>query len=357
MLVKFNIKIMLKYLGIFLIALLLVTGFCAYAVSSDNPNLSSVKQSILKSIPSELSTKLAYTTEKVDASNIVYDDVALPLNAIEISSPFGPRLMASNNYRYDFHRGIDFKADKGTPVKAIADGEIYRVYMEGETGTPYPDGGTVIIVKHTYDTPIEFHGKSLNTYYSLYMHLDSINVPVIKASPYPAVKKGDIIGAVGNTGTTEFYHLHLEIRVGTYCSYEYQVNNPTKLCSQVFDAPVDPHINPFAFLPYNDTDDTKVTVMSTSPLKIKVSNPRSELDFNALKIAYDGAEKIVDINNRESFNVTSLDSKSFDGVTVTPAKFNKDSSRYEITFEFSGINNFSSIEALDIWGRGVKLVK
>ena len=48
-----------------------------------------------------------------------FDYTDLPL-----ASPFGPRPLASENDRYDFHRGIDIATDEGTPVFAIADGVV-----------------------------------------------------------------------------------------------------------------------------------------------------------------------------------------------------------------------------------------
>ncbi len=43
-----------------------------------------------------------------------------------ISSTFGPRLLASEDFRYDFHRGIDLAAPIGTPLFAFADGIVQK---------------------------------------------------------------------------------------------------------------------------------------------------------------------------------------------------------------------------------------
>ena len=66
-----------------------------------------------------------------------FDYTDLPL-----ASPFGPRPLASENDRYDFHRGIDIATDEGTPVFAIADGRRGHVLRaarreaRGESLTP-----------------------------------------------------------------------------------------------------------------------------------------------------------------------------------------------------------------------------
>ena len=42
------------------------------------------------------------------------------------SSPFGPRQLAAENLRYDFHRGIDTPTPIGTPMYAVDDGTVHR---------------------------------------------------------------------------------------------------------------------------------------------------------------------------------------------------------------------------------------
>ncbi|WP_372877947.1 M23 family metallopeptidase, partial [Pseudomonas sp.] len=41
-----------------------------------------------------------------------------------IASTFGPRQLPSDNYRYDFHRGLDIGTATGTPIFAITDGVV-----------------------------------------------------------------------------------------------------------------------------------------------------------------------------------------------------------------------------------------
>lgn len=89
-----------------------------------------------------------------------------------------------------FHKGIDIAGDIGDDVFAAMDGEV--IYAE------YNDGGygNLIIVKHE---------DNMSTYYG---HLSEYNVKV-----GDKIKKGDVIGEVGNTGFSTGPHLHFELRV------------------------------------------------------------------------------------------------------------------------------------------------
>jgi murein DD-endopeptidase MepM/ murein hydrolase activator NlpD len=88
------------------------------------------------------------------------------------------------------HRGIDIFAKKGTPVVAISDGIIVH---KGNT----PRGGKTLWMRAI--------GQPWTVYYA---HLDQQKV---KAGQF--VKKGDVLGTVGNTGNarTTPAHLHFGI--------------------------------------------------------------------------------------------------------------------------------------------------
>lgn len=91
------------------------------------------------------------------------------------------------------HKGIDIFAKKGTPVVAISDGLITK---RGRT----PVGGKTLWLKPT--------GQRWTAYYA---HLDK---QLVKRGQ--RVKKGQVIGTVGNTGNarTTPSHLHFGIRPG-----------------------------------------------------------------------------------------------------------------------------------------------
>ncbi|OQD41859.1 MULTISPECIES: M23 family metallopeptidase [Flavobacteriaceae] len=86
------------------------------------------------------------------------------------------------------HWGMDFTAPRGTPIFASGDGKISRA---DNNSSGY---GKHIRIEHG-------HG-----YMSLYAHLSKYNV-----TPGQKVKRGDLIGFVGNTGRSEAPHLHYEV--------------------------------------------------------------------------------------------------------------------------------------------------
>jgi len=92
-----------------------------------------------------------------------------------------------------FHEGIDFTAAVGTPIYATGDGVI--------TEAEYNSGGygNKIIINHGY------------SYETVYAHLSKIKVKVGQK-----VKRGEVIGLMGNTGKSTAPHLHYEVhKAGT----------------------------------------------------------------------------------------------------------------------------------------------
>jgi murein DD-endopeptidase MepM/ murein hydrolase activator NlpD len=86
------------------------------------------------------------------------------------------------------HRGMDFTAPTGTPVYAAGNGKIIRA---DNTASGF---GEHIEIDHGYG------------YSTIYAHLSKYNV---KAGQ--KVKRGDLIGFVGNTGRSSGPHLHYEV--------------------------------------------------------------------------------------------------------------------------------------------------
>lgn len=108
-----------------------------------------------------------------------------------VSSEFGKRKNPFSGEMKN-HNGIDLAASEGTPVYAIKDGAVYAV-IENDV-----EFGNYIILSHD-------QGKMT----SVYAHLSKVFV-----DRYQYVKKGDVIGLVGQTGKATGPHLHFEIRKG-----------------------------------------------------------------------------------------------------------------------------------------------
>ncbi len=87
-----------------------------------------------------------------------------------------------------FHYGMDFTAPTGTEVYSTGDGTIELVESSRR------GYGNKIIINHGFG------------YKTLYAHLSGFNVKVGQS-----VKRGDIIGYVGNTGLSTAPHLHYEV--------------------------------------------------------------------------------------------------------------------------------------------------
>ena len=87
-----------------------------------------------------------------------------------------------------FHTGMDFTAPTGTEIYATGDGTIDKAENEGN------GYGNHIIINHGYG------------YQTLYGHMSRF-----KVKPGQKVKRGEVIGYVGNTGTSTGPHVHYEV--------------------------------------------------------------------------------------------------------------------------------------------------
>lgn len=103
------------------------------------------------------------------------------------TDPFGWRMHPVYRKRL-FHAGVDIAAPRGTPIFASQNGTVsYAGWMSGY--------GKVLMIKHA---------QGLSTRYG---HCSTLRV-----KQGQVVKKGQIIGAVGATGTATGNHLHFEVR-------------------------------------------------------------------------------------------------------------------------------------------------
>ncbi len=272
------------------------------------------------------------------------------------SSPFGPRLEASEGYRYDFHRGIDLKGTTSEEAIAAASGTIFRVYDEGSSA--YPDGGNVVIVRHTLKTPITFKGQTIKNYYTLYMHLDRFSDKVIawKNGGTNTLSAGETVGYIGRSGGASYDHLHFEVRLGTTCSLEYQLKNPEACSIKGFD----PHINPLTFMQYDETSTSIHAIQDQSTVTVTITSPRQSLGVNRIAIVSTEHEQVIDFNTRDGFDATStqaLDNPTQKNTVINPLEFNSKTEQYAITITFKNLSEqFSMVKVTDVHGKETEAV-
>ena len=113
-----------------------------------------------------------------------------PLDVFRISSNFNPRRRHPVLNTIRAHKGTDYAAPTGTPIRATSDG---RVNFAGRNGS----FGNLVVIKHS------------GGFETKYAHLN-------KFAGYKKgarVRQGDIIGYVGSTGSATGPHLHYEFLV------------------------------------------------------------------------------------------------------------------------------------------------
>ena len=117
--------------------------------------------------------------------------IRAPVDFHRISSNFNPRRRHPILNTIRAHRGVDYSAPRGTPIKAAGDGKV--IHRGAKNGY----GKTVILQ----------HGGNITT---LYAHMSSY---VAKVRVGTRVRQGQTIGFVGATGLATANHLHYEYRL------------------------------------------------------------------------------------------------------------------------------------------------
>ncbi|HEY7748956.1 MAG TPA: M23 family metallopeptidase [Aestuariivirgaceae bacterium] len=151
-------------------------------VSLEEPRVDVVS----KKLGEVLDTYDAYAKMKHEAQGL---PVQMPLkNTLKVTSGYGIR---RDPFRHTIamHAGVDFKSEVNSPVYATAEGKISAAGWEGAYGR---------MVEILHDNGVA----------TRYAHLSSIAVAVGEK-----VKRGDMVGRLGNTGRSTGPHLHYETRV------------------------------------------------------------------------------------------------------------------------------------------------
>jgi murein DD-endopeptidase MepM/ murein hydrolase activator NlpD len=112
-----------------------------------------------------------------------------PVNFRYISSSFKKKRFHPVQKRWKAHRGVDYAADRGTPVMAAGDGKVIKAGYDKYNG------------HHVFIQ----HGEK---YVTKYLHFTKR-----KVKKGQTVKQGQLIGTVGSTGLASGPHLHYEFLV------------------------------------------------------------------------------------------------------------------------------------------------
>jgi murein DD-endopeptidase MepM/ murein hydrolase activator NlpD len=117
-----------------------------------------------------------------------------PLASIRVTSTYGMRHHPVQGKK-KMHRGVDYGAPIGTPIRAVAGGTVTYAGRKGANGN-------LIVLDHA------------NGFTTLYAHLHSISDGIHAGAK---VSKKTVIGEVGNTGRSTGAHLHFGMkRHGNY---------------------------------------------------------------------------------------------------------------------------------------------
>ena len=173
--------------------------------------------------PNEIAT---FDPRWVDSLNLSLPCYDVPVPKRTMRLPNAPR-----NYRNGTHRGLDFFANWGTPVRSVADGIVVRSDLHYEEvpadfrenllkattkvgHTPSDIFNSVLLGKSVFLD----HGFDLIPGFrtiSIYAHLSHIEKEIV---PGAVVKRGELLGKSGNTGMRESTigskagsHLHWEM--------------------------------------------------------------------------------------------------------------------------------------------------
>ncbi len=117
--------------------------------------------------------------------------IRTPVDFARVSSGFNLKRRHPILNTIRAHKGVDYAASTGTPVKAVGDGRVEFIGVKGGYGR-------VIILKHG------------SQYTTLYAHLSRYRSGL---SVGTKIRQGQVIGYVGASGLATAPHLHYEFRI------------------------------------------------------------------------------------------------------------------------------------------------
>jgi murein DD-endopeptidase MepM/ murein hydrolase activator NlpD len=148
----------------------------------------SLSGSVLKAVKFESRTGGEFFDDQGKSMKAMFSKY--PVQFRRISSTFGTRRHPVLGYTRS-HKGTDYAAATGTPVRSIGDGVVVSAGWSGGYGK-------LVSIRHP------------NGYVTRYAHLSSINEGVHAGA---RVKMEQVIGRVGTTGLSTGPHLHFEVLV------------------------------------------------------------------------------------------------------------------------------------------------
>ncbi|NVB43188.1 M23 family metallopeptidase [Pseudenhygromyxa sp. WMMC2535] len=299
-----------------------------------------------------------------------------------VHDAYGPRLLGG---AYDWHRGIDLPGaadDDGfnDPVHAAAAGTIVAIGNQPSASTGAISNfsyssGNLVVIEHQ---PADLGGSSDETLYTLYMHLDELELDAFPVridgqaveadlSEYfyldggdtnasnrgrpratfktsgeaitsrPRVEQHDTIGIIGDSGAN-YEHLHFEVRESQATSAYAR--------------------NPYAYLPHlNETRHSASVVDIEDGLRVLVEVEREpgemgsptdlhqQLDVEVVSLQIlDADEELVDELSLSFLEVNNLDDPDepefeFEGVGVDldPEDFDSSDASWLLSVDFVGL--------------------
>jgi|GEM_PF-770029 len=159
--------------------------------------------------------------DRTDRRRWIVRDLAIPIEGASL--PTDPELLpnAPRKFRGGWHEGVDFPADAGTDVRAVAAGTIARIdhdFVDWSAEERERALAQAVELGYTPSATLDRirgrqvwidHGGGL---VSRYAHLSAVAGLSVGA----IVARGQVVGLVGSSGFPEGGpHLHLEIRTGS----------------------------------------------------------------------------------------------------------------------------------------------
>lgn len=197
------------------------------------------RQKALEEEISELEEQLRIEIDPTSLPSAGSGVLKWPLDNIFITQYFGNTPFATQNpqvYNGNGHRGVDFRASIGTPVKSTGNGVVRFVYKDQVCPNAYYGGKWILID----------HNNNLST---LYAHLS-----LIKVAPGQTIKTGQVIGYSGETGYVTGPHLHFTV----FASKAVRITGEngerpyiSRVCGKELKIPLAPnngYLNPLSYL-------------------------------------------------------------------------------------------------------------